>query len=251
MRNWGRPAIVGLLAVVAIAGAGFATAVLLDIRATDPAVQGAIVGAVAGIAGGLVGASIGAWASRDVANRMIRDAKEARLENRMEARRLALMDERRDAIVHSISIVRSMGLEIIIGVRSTRLGNKFVRPDPRPLHAAAVEIALFTPDLLPAADRWFTSVERLGDEAATWAAVRAKSLDLGATDDFDDPPAFVAAHDEYSAAEGEFLARAKQHLGVDQYSDAHWLPARDGPRRHGTVHETPVAATAEGGDAPF
>ena len=53
-----------LLPAVALAAAclvGFALATLRDIRASDPAVQGAIVGALAVVAGGLVGSAVGAW----------------------------------------------------------------------------------------------------------------------------------------------------------------------------------------------
>jgi hypothetical protein len=46
---------------LAAAVAAFAVAILRDIRASDPGVQGAVVGALAGVTGGIVGSAIGAW----------------------------------------------------------------------------------------------------------------------------------------------------------------------------------------------
>lgn len=206
-----------VLGAVVAAVVGFAVAALVGVRVTDPVVQGAIVGALAGIAGGVVGATIGAWASRDVANRTIRDAKEARREARTDARRSALMEERRAAIVNFLTLARDLGRDTQTAADDIRRRRPFNVPTLTGIDHAWAAIVLFTPDLVPVADTLKKAIFTLSRATIHMAAERAAKAEPA--DESGLPPAVAAAVDGFLDAEAAFVVKASKHLGVYEYTD--------------------------------
>jgi hypothetical protein len=141
MRTWALRAVVLTGVAAAAAVAGFGAAVLLNLRVADPAVQGAIVGAMAGVIGGVAGAlivSVGAW----IVARMNRD----------EARRTALLVDRKNAIVAFLRASRSADRQLIAYAHWRKDPKN--RPTPHvdvtafePAYLAGLEVSLLAPEL--------------------------------------------------------------------------------------------------------
>ena len=220
MRNYGRLSIV-ILASIGAVGLGFGIAVLLDVHTADPAVQGAMVGAIAGIAGGLVGAAIGAWASRDVADRTIADAREARREARRDAQQAAFLQERRVAIVGALASGEAAVIE------AKRVAQQVDSPDspkPRPdlleaFRKAWIDLTLLAPDVVSSGPGVAYSAATKEVAAGYGNFAYLQLADAAAGHDLSPlPRSLTEAEAELDRALAAFLVVSMVHLGVTDYA---------------------------------
>jgi xanthosine utilization system XapX-like protein len=210
--------------VVLVAGIGlvlgFVVAALLGVRITDPAVQGAVVGAVAGIAGGFVGAAVGAWASRDIANRTIADAREARWEARQDAKDALFLQERRAAIVAALA---SGDAAVSEAKRVAHQVDEPNSPPPRPdllddFRKAWMELTLLAPDVTSGYGSAFSeSTVEVAMAYTNWAHEQIADVRAG-TDLSPLPRSISEAETKLNDALATFMVAAMASLGVLGYA---------------------------------
>jgi len=212
-----------LVGVAAAAVAGFGAAVLLKLQIADPAVQGAVVGAMAGVIGGIAGAlivAVGAW----IVARMSRD----------EARRSALLADRKNAIVAFLRASRSADRQLIayVGWRKDPKNRPIPHVDVtafEPAYLAGLEVSLLAPELTPHLAAY---ISLLADAAQQLGAF-VEGMDRWGREDgpVPDPPDLSALVAARLTVLDRLFHGAVTHLGFD---DPAFTPSQyPGPSDHG------------------
>jgi hypothetical protein len=185
-------------------------------RVTDPTVQAGIVGAVAGLVGGIAGAAMGAWSAGRLTDRTLDDARIAREEARLEARREQFLDVRRTAIIDLLRVTTE-GFEDALsnGERGPEALAKR-REEPLRLgieHTLRV-LSLVAPDLaLDSARRYVDANDTAIRECLAWASIP------GERESRRMPERTKRAIERRGEALAWFVSNSVFHLGVIAYTE--------------------------------